>query len=108
MTLAALLEELKGVDADTWNYLVKWNVNMALPETSPLSMYIIQGCIQRACEKRGWATTLEYVSWYAPARRWHAYISTGPRGCDTKDTAADSPVEALLMAYIAAVREEAK
>ena len=112
MTLSELLEELKGIDPETADDIGDIvNVISILSDGSFSSDayypdFIIQGCLQRACERRRWTLTLEYVSWYAPMRRWHAYISTGPRGCDTKDTAADSAAEALLAAYIAAVKEE--
>jgi hypothetical protein len=114
MTLAALLEELRGADPEQseklqcWIDCIREVIDLELPSECYLVQAMIQHSIQRACERRGWTLTLEYVMWYSPMRRWHAYISTGPRSCDTKDTASDSAAEALLAAYIAAVREETK
>ena len=105
MTLAALLEELREVDPGEWDNLTMWNVNKELPETSPLSMFIIQGCIQRACERRVW--------FYGQFSMAHP----GPFCADVTDSnnvdhygsgIGDSAAEALLAAYIAAVREEEK
>ena len=94
MTLPDLLEELKAVDPDTWHDLILWDVNTKLPETSPISMYIIQGCIQQACEKRGWCFMVcNHI----------ADVSTEKDIYDSE--IHDYPAEALLAAYVAAVKE---
>lgn len=113
MTLQPLLDELKRVDRPAWNKLVTWNVNMALPETSPLSLYIIQGVIQRACEKREWHWTIMKDPYQDGYRAEIAVVSESHLSdhiCidDLAIKCATSPAEALLAAYIAAVREEAK
>jgi hypothetical protein len=115
MTLAALLEELKEVDASTWNYMIKWNVNIALPETSPLSMFIIQGEIQRACERREWYAWKVGATPYLDQKYratigviCESHISDHIVIDDIAVECGDSPAEALLAAYIAAVRAEAK
>ena len=108
MTLAALLEELREVDPGEWDILTMWNVNKELPETSPLSMFIIQGCIQRACERPDHQWPF-HVAYYPPegpnVPYYQAYIWPALK-CHTAQ--ADTAAEALLAAYIAAVREEAK
>ncbi len=116
MTLAALLEELREVDPGEWDNLTMWNVNKELPETSPLSMFIIQGCIQRACERRGW--TWRVFKQAPDNEKSHCgeigeiapgYCGDCREQCHEYCIAsieADSPVEALLTAYIAAVKEE--
>ena len=112
MTLAALLEELREVDPGEWDNLTMWNVNKELPETSPLSMFIIQGCLQRACEKRGWGLVVEWSKEGGPYE-WSAY--TGHEEPPGAFRAAyswgiryygGSAACALLVAYIAAVKEE--
>jgi hypothetical protein len=97
MTLATLLEELWDVDAKAYDdiphlELVGWQ------QPRNQAMDHLQGCLQRACERRGW--------------HWHAafgcvtgrYIGTANQSTEVAGSAA----EALLAAYIAAVRVEAK
>lgn len=105
MTLNALLEELKRVDRPVWNKLVTWNVNLTLPETSPLSLFIIQGVLQRAIEGReGW----EAVVWWQHGR-WRALIRLPGGYTDMTKVFVedgDSAAEALLVVYVAAVTKE--
>ena len=94
MTPSKLLGGLKAVDPETWHDLILWDVNTKLPETSPISMYIIQGCIQQACEKRGWGFMV------------CNHIADVSAEKDIYDSEIhDYPAEALLAAYVAAVRE---
>lgn len=117
MTLATLLEELKEVDAEQSEKLQCWigrtrqAMNLEMPLECDLAQALIQASIQRACERRGW-----YL-------RQVQSIRAGKLACDVWidksdleneiyitpcDGYGDSPAEALLAAYIAAVRAEAK
>lgn len=112
MTLAALLEELKVADPEIYEDIGDIvNVISILSDGSFSSDayypdFIIQGCIQRACERREWPF---HVAYYPPegpnAPYYQAYIWPALK-CHTAQ--ADSAAEALLAAYIAAVRVEAK
>jgi hypothetical protein len=132
MTLAALLGELRDVDADAWhgledalscldemqeddNYAVDVLKTIAV---EPKAKDLLQGCIQRACEMRGWTWKVfkqttdnekshcGEIGKVAPGydgdyyNQYHEYCIASVEG--------DSAAEALLSAYIAAVREEAK
>lgn len=134
MTLATLLEELKRVDPETWAkyfQLVErtrydfWPVWVADPTTKEYSSEseiifnsIIQASIQRACERRGWTWRLfkqtpdnekshcGEIGGIAPGyegdcyEQYHEFCIASVEG--------DSPAEALLAAFIAAVKEEEK
>ena len=122
MTLVALLEELRDADPGTHDEYFKlvektsldhWPIVLADPETheySPESEIIynsiVQGCIQRACERREWPF---HVAYYPPegpnAPYYEAYIWPALK-CHTAQ--ADTAAEALLAAYITAVRAGAK
>ena len=125
MTLSELLEELKQIDPEEWEIIMH-----GIPLT-PMSQYFtfdhgettahryhstylpfsqmerdvaliwLQGCLQRACEMRGW--------FYGQFSMAHP----GPFCADVTDSnnvdhygsgIGDSSAEALLAAYIAAVR----
>jgi hypothetical protein len=91
MTLAELLEELKVADPETYEEIVGWHQprNQALDH--------LQGCIQQACEKRGWCFMVcNHI----------ADVSTEKDIYDSE--IHDYPAEALLAAYIAAVKGEKK
>ena len=111
MTLAALLKELKGIDPDTADDIgdivnvISIMSNGSFSSDAYYPDFIIQGCIQRACERRGW--------FYGQFSMAHP----GPFCADVTDSnnvdhygsgIGDSSAEALLAAYIAAVREEEK
>lgn len=112
MTLAALLEELKEVDAKTYDdishlELIGWQ------QPRNRAMDHLQGCIQRACEKREWHWTIMKDPYQDGYRAEIAVVSESHLSdhiCidDLAIKCATSPAEALLAAYIAAVREEAK
>jgi hypothetical protein len=93
MTLAALLEVLKEVDAKTYDdishlELIGWQ------QPRNQAMDHLQGCIQRACEKRGWCFMVcNHI----------ADVSTEKDIYDSETH--DYPAEALLAAYVAAVKE---
>ena len=111
MTLAALLEELREVDPGEWDNLTMWNVNKELPETSPLSMFIIQGCIQRACERYGWELEQNYRTrgrnGVLPKNmRHYAVVTSWDNDVHTYHGMGNSATKALLAAYIAAVKKE--
>ena len=119
MTLAALLEELKEVDVKVYDDIevsrrpteeFTWydldadeSIHVSFGEAvgritrdSPQYQDIIQGCIQRACERRGWFVIQTQTNGHS------AKISNFDGGPITK--VGDSAAEALLAAYIAAVR----
>jgi hypothetical protein len=102
MTLPDLLEELKVADPETYEEIVGWHQprNQALDH--------LQGCIQRACERPDHQWPF-HVAYYPPegptAPYYQAYIWPVLK-CHTAK--ADTPAEALLAAYIAAVRAGAK
>lgn len=106
MTLAALLEELKEVDREAFDYIttIQWGLGYSID--NPIIQAVIQGEIQRACERREWPF---HVAYYPPEGAntpyYQAYIWPALK-CHTAQ--ADSAAETLLVAYIAAVREEAK
>ena len=110
MTLAALLEELKEVDAETSEDIgdianvIRIQADGSFSVDSDDSDFIIQGCIQRACERRGWRECHGTWNGYP-----EAYIFYSPDNCSISlPHVHDSRAEALLAAYIAAVRGEAK
>jgi len=99
--LTALLEKLKVVDQETWKQIDVGKANR-LPEFD-ISQDIIQGCIQRATEARGWRyyQSLHYLAgeqkiYYSDLRDHDNYdISKGDN--------RDSPAEALLSSYLKAI-----
>ena len=103
MTLAALLEELKGVDADTEFDISEWCGQLQTIPTCDLGQALIQNSIQRACERRGdWEVSVWWKDnkWVALIRLPGGY--TDPHKVFAEES--DSAAEALLAAYIAAVR----
>ena len=111
MTLAALLKELKGIDPDTADDIGDIvNVISIMSDGSFSSDayypdFIIQGCIQRACERREWEGTL---LWRKGTSRAMILEFAGGFGATERlsEREENSPAEALLAAYIAAVKEE--
>jgi hypothetical protein len=107
MTLPDLLEELKVADPETYEEIVGWHQprNQALDH--------LQGCIQRACERRGWEIDQNYRTRGRDGdlpqnMRHYAVVTSWDNDVHTYRGMGNSPAEALLMAYIAAVRGEAK
>ena len=113
MTLAALLEELKEVDPKLYDdishlELIGWQ------QPRNQAMDHLQGCIQRACERRGWTWSV-YKQTPEEEKSHYAEISEiGPgydgdyynqyhESCITWKE-ANSPAEALLGAYITAIK----
>ena len=111
MTLSELLEELKGIDPETADDIGDIvNVISILSDGSFSSDayypdFIIQGCLQRACERRGWPLILSFdcdpdhpQTWVAERCDGWALLGMAVRH--------ESPSEALLAAYVAAVKGE--
>lgn len=111
MTLATLLEELKEVDAKIYDdishlELIGWQ------QPRNQVMDHLQGRIQRACERRGWlwthskedSTSEEAIA----GTPYNAIIFDDEINILVEDIYGASAAEALLAAYIAAAREEAK
>ena len=94
MTLAALLEELKVADPGTYEEISHLEfVGWHQPRNQALDH--LQGCIQQACEKRGWGFMV------------CNHIADVSAEKDIYDSEIhDYPAEALLAAYIAAVKGE--
>ena len=108
MTLAALLEDLKEVDAKIYDdishlELIGWQ------QPRNQAMDHLQGCIQRACERREWEIEQNYrtrgrdgdlpknMRYYAVVTSWYNDVHTY-RGM------GNSATKALLAAYVAAVK----
>lgn len=121
MTLSELLEELKGVDAEQSEKLQCWIgrtrqfMNLEVPLECDLAQALIQNSIQRACERREW------YAWKVGANPYldqkyratigvicESHISDHIVIDDIAVECGDSPAEALLAAYIAAVKGEKK
>lgn len=112
MTLATLLEELRGVDAKAYDdishlELVGWQ------QPRNRAMDHLQGCIQRACERRGWEIEQNYRTRGRDGNlpknmRHYAVITSWDKDVHTYRGMGNSATKALLAAYIAAVRAEAK
>jgi len=115
MTLAALLAELKEVDVKVYDdishlELIGWQ------QPRNQAMDHLQGCIQRACERREWTWKVfkqtpdnekshcGEIGKVAPGyegdyyEQYHEYCIASIE--------ADSAAEALMAAYIAAVKED--
>mgnify|MGYP007049692288 CR=1 FL=1 len=113
MTLSELLADLKMVDYKTWND-IDLSLSFLINVNSPSGHALIQSCIQRACESRGWTWNIckqtpehekshsAYISEVAPGydgdchNQYHEYCIA--------EKEANSPAEALLGAYIAAMK----
>ena len=129
MTLSELLEELKAADPDTWDVVVRGiplkpfcqyftfdrcgqrahqYPDVYLPFSQmerDVALAWLQGCIQRACEKREcWEVSVWWKDnkWVALIRLPGGYTNINQMFAEE----SDSPAEALLAAYIAAVKEE--
>ena len=109
MTLFELLDELEQVDLETYR---KWFNDYDVLGLDQWQLDSLQGCIQRACERRKWGMVIEWSMDGGPYE-WSAYIGhEEPPGAFKAAYSwsvryyGDSPAEALLAAYIAAVKEE--
>lgn len=121
MTPSKLLEELKGIDPETCEALRNYpiycsgeralTVDLLESRNHVLVADALQGCIQRACEKRGWEIEQNYrtrgrdgdlpknMRYYAVVTSWYNDVHTY-RGM------GGTSASALLAAYVAAVKEE--
>jgi hypothetical protein len=115
MTLSELLEELKQIDPETELEISDITLNLD-QWSAPYKDDIIQGRIQRACERRGWTWCI-YKQTPEEKKSHCAEISKITPGYDgdcynqyhescIAGKEADTAAEALLAAYIAAVKEE--
>lgn len=101
MTLFELLDELKRVDLETYR---KWFNDYDILGLDQWQLDSLQGSIQRACERRGdWEVSVWWKDnkWVALIRLPGGY--TDPHKVFAEES--DSAAEALLAAYIAAVKE---
>lgn len=75
--------------------------------------FIIQGCIQRACERRGWEIDQNYRTRGRDGdlpknMRYYAVVTSWDNDVHTYHGMGNSATEALLAAYVAAVKAEGK
>ena len=123
MTPSKLLGGLKGIDPETYEALRNYpiycsgegalTVNLLESRNHALIADALQGCIQRACERREWEIDQNYrtrgrdgdlpknMRYYAVVTSWYNDVHTY-RGM------GNSATKALLAAYIAAVKGEKK
>ena len=117
MTLSELLVELKAVDPDTADDIGDIvNVISIMSDGSFSSDayypdFIIQGCIQRACERRGWEIDQNYRTRGRDGdlpknMRYYAVVTSWDNDVHTYRGMGNSATEALLAAYVAAAKEE--
>ena len=102
MTLPDLLEELKQVDPETYR---KWFNDYDVLGLDQWQLDSLQGCIQRACERRGWPVVLSFDCDPDHPHTWVAEICDGWALLGMA-VGHESPSEALLAAYVAAVKKE--
>ncbi len=102
MTLSELLEELERVDLETYR---KWFNDYDILGLDQWQLDSLQGCIQRACERRGWPVVLSFDFDSDHPQTWVAKICDGWALLGMA-VGHESPAEALLAAYMAAVKEE--
>lgn len=104
MTLQPLLDELKRMDPETWDDAAEIANVIRIQSDGSISTdaddvdFILQGLLQRACERRGWI-------WHHGHGPEMGYVATVNHVNIVK---GDSATEVLLAAYIAAVREKEK
>ena len=113
MTLSELLEELKRADSETYEEVSDLEfIGWHQPRNQALDH--LQGCIQRAIERREW--DLRQDQWIIKQdgpNDVHHYATIEKGIAETGEPfeyegRGKSQAEALLAAYIAAVRGEAK
>ncbi len=113
-TISKLLDKLREIDPGIWNTLT-WQIKYVCGKENTFFIdSIIQSHIQRACEKQGWTwsvhkqTPEEEKSHYAeiceigPGYDGDYYNQYHESGITWKE--ANSPAEALLGAYITAIK----
>lgn len=123
MTPSEHLGELKGIDPETYEALRNYpiycsddealTVNLLESRNNILVMDALQGCIQRACERRGWEIEQNYRTRGRDGNlpknmRHYAVITSWDKDVHTYRGIGSTGASALLAAYVAAVRVEAK
>jgi hypothetical protein len=121
MTINEILEELKNVDSYAYNLLRNYPVYCSKEESITIDLTsstnkilvadAIQGCIQRVIERRGWEMEQNYRTKgrddYLPQNmRHYAVITSWDKDVPTYRGMGKSHAEAVLEAYVAAVKEE--
>ena len=117
MTLSELLVELKAVDPDTADDIgdivnvISIMSNGSFSSDAYYPDFIIQGCIQRACERRGWEIDQNYRTRGRDGdlpknMRHYAVVTSWDNDVHTYRGMGNSATKALLAAYIAAVKKE--
>ena len=103
------LTELQKVDPETWDAIMlslaveyAENKHLLISEYSVIGRDIIQGCLQRAIEKRGWGFALHLFN---NPNRYSATVCRGNNGDWAESPNFDSPAKALLAAYLEAIHE---
>ena len=137
MTLSELLDELNGIDPETRDAIVcciplkpfcqyftfdrcgqraHQYQDVYLPFSQmekDVALLWLQGCIQRACERRGWEIEQNYRTRGRDGNlpknmRHYAVITSWDKDVHTYRGMGNSATKALLAAYVAAVKKEAK
>lgn len=121
MTLSELLEELKQVDPEAYEALRNYPIYCSGYETLTVNLLdsgnqilvadAIQGCIQRACERRGWEIEQNYRTQGRDGdlpknMRHYAVVTSWYNDVHTYRGMGGTSASALLAAYIAAVKGE--
>jgi hypothetical protein len=112
MTLSELLVELKAVDPDTADDIgeiinvISIMSNGSFSSDAYYPDFIIQGCLQRACERMGWPLILSFDCDPDHPQTWVAEICDGKGALLGMAVGHESLSEALLAAYVAAVKKE--
>ena len=104
MTLVEDLGRLKVADPETWDYYIQFKVHENIYDEEALG-YILQGCIQRAIQARGWHWLLEEADQSMKLNgTFLAYIADQNFDDLATYITADTPAEAILVAYLAAIQ----
>lgn len=100
MTIAELLARLKVTDPETWDYYIQFKVHENIYDEEALG-YILQGCIQRAIQARGWAYQ-QFLYLDALGTKTAIVWNMG----SAFESDGDSPAEAILSAYLLAISSD--
>jgi len=123
MTPSKLLGGLKGIDPETYEALRNYPIYCSVGEALTVNLLdssnqilvedAIQGSIQRACEKREWEIDQNYRTRGRDGNlpknmRHYAVVTSWDNDVHTYRGMGNSATKALLAAYIAAAKKEAK
>jgi hypothetical protein len=104
--LTTLLEKLKAKDPATWTAIDLALIDVEFTDgNQDMQNDVIQGCLQRACEKHGWEGIL---LWREGQSRAVISEFKGGFGATEKlsEQIGDSPASAILATYLAAMERK--